>query len=1001
MTESVASLADRVVLLDRSRIQTAPRSVLSLINLEPNRLRHYADFYQHARSSTRPARPWFTYQLPNSRQYRALVPLSCRHVYCEFADEEQLERVLVKLKAKDQPSGAGEMLHRDPYPAVPGIRDGSCQPKQRESVRGSSTVNLRVVDGKTRAALKDASASYWGTPADKLISLLRTTPNGLTRSQAARRLKVSGPNTLEINPPLNLLRLLARQFASPLILILLFAAAVSLFVGQWTDAAVIAAIVAGSGLISFAQEYSAGNAINKLRERLAHRATVFRDGRAHEVASRSIVPGDVIALSAGSLVPADSVVLEAKDFFVSQAALTGETFPVEKRVGEVEIDATLAERTNCVFMGTSVRSGTARVVVVRTGATTEYGQIARGLRRRAPETDFARGIRQFGLLLSRLMIGLILAVFAINIVSDKPPIDSLLFAIALAVGLSPELLPAIITICLSRGARNMAQHGVIVRRLDSIENLGSMDILCTDKTGTLTEGVIRLDGALDISGAPSEEVHRLAFLNARFQTGLSNPLDHAILASTPPSLDTTIKIGEVPYDFARKRLSVAVRSDDMASTIITKGAVDNVLGVCTQFRSNTTVAELTADEQKNIVDRYRKWSEEGFRVLAVASRKLPEDHSTVVRSDEADMTFEGFILFFDPPKPGVKETIASLAKLGVRLKLITGDNRYVAVHIAKQVGLANDRVMAGAELNRVADDALGHTVEHADLFAEVDPNQKERIIRALQKRGHVVGFLGDGINDAPAMHDADVGISVEGAVDVAREAADIVLLKKGLDVLRSGIMEGRRTFANSLKYIFTTTSANFGNMLSMAAASLFLPFLPLLAKQVLLNNFLSDIPAIAIAGDHVDAEYIERPHRWDMKFIRNFMIIFGLISAVFDVVTFGVLIYVFRVVEAQFQTAWFIESLLTELLVALVVRTARPFYKSRPSRWLVLSTAAIVILALVLPFVPGVYLFGFVPLPFEIMATILVITSLYLVVTEAAKRVFYRNMKIPLESAAM
>jgi P-type Mg2+ transporter len=799
---------------------------------------------------------------------------------------------------------------------------------------------------------------------------------------------------------MNFLRMLARQFASPLILILLFAASVSLFVGEWTDAVVIAAIVAGSGLISLAQEYSAGNAIAKLRERLAHRATVLRDGRSLDIESSLIVPGDVIELSAGSLVPADSVVLEAKDFFVSQAALTGETFPVEKRSGTAAIDATLSERVNCVFMGTSVRSGTALVVAVRTGAATEYGQIAGDLRRRAPETDFARGIRQFGLLLSRLMIGLILAVFAINIISEKPPIDSLLFAIALAVGLSPELLPAIITICLSRGARNMARHGVIVRRLDSIENLGSMDILCTDKTGTLTEGVIRLDGAFDVSGVPSEEVHQLAFLNATFQTGLSNPLDQAIISRKTLNVDAVTKIGEVPYDFARKRLSVAVKRRGEPSRIIMKGAVDNVLGVCEQVRLDGEVVRLMPAERKNLLARYREWSEQGFRVLAVASRKLPEGCATVVRSDEIDMIVEGFVLFSDRPKSGVRETIASLANHGVRLKLITGDNRFVARHVAEQVGLANDRLMTGAELNDVADDALGHSAEHTDLFAEVDPNQKERIIRALQKRGHVVGFLGDGINDAPAMHDADVGISVDGAVEVAREAADIVLLKKGLDVLREGIVEGRRTFANSLKYIFTTTSANFGNMLSMAAASLFLPFLPLLAKQILLNNFLSDIPAIAIAGDRVDAEYIRRPHRWDMKFIRSFMITFGLISSVFDFITFGILIYVFRAVEAQFQTAWFIESLLTELLVALVVRTAMPFYKSRPSGWLVLSTGMVAILALILPFIPAVYVFGFVPLPLEILAVIVSITLLYLVVTEVAKRFVYRGIQLPRAASA-
>ena len=845
------------------------------------------------------------------------------------------------------------------------------------------------VKEKKRAAPRDAPVNYWSTPIEQLVSALGSTHDGLTRSQAARRLQEFGPNALDFSAPLSILRLIIRQFTSPLILILLFAAGVSIFVSEWTDAAVILAIVIGSGMISFLQEYSAGNAIARLRERLTHRVTVVRSGRTGEVPSQSIVPGDLVLLSAGSLIPSDAVLLDAQDLFVNQAVLTGETFPVEKRVGEVKSDAPLAERSNCVSMGTSVRSGTGRALTVHTGAATEYGQIAGKLGRRTPETEFERGIRQFGLLLSRLMVGLVLIVFAINILSEKPPVDSLLFAIALAVGISPELLPAIITICLSRGARDMARHGVIVRRLESIENLGSMDILCTDKTGTLTEAVIRLDRALDIDGVPSEEVQRLAYLNAHFQTGLPNPLDGAILSGQAFEFDGIIKIGEVPYDFARKRLSVVVNLNGQP-IVITKGAFDNVLSVCTDVRRNGGISGLTDDERSRVTDRFREWGNQGFRVLAVASRPLTDARRSFERRDEAGMTFEGFLLFFDPPKSGVGETIDSLADLGVRLKLITGDNRYVAAHLAKQVGLESDGLLTGVELGKFTDDALGYAVEHSDIFVEVDPNQKERIIRALQKRGHVVGFLGDGINDAPAMHDADVGISVEGAVEVAREAADIVLLSKGLDILRSGVLEGRRTFANSLKYIFTTTSANFGNMFSMAAASLFLPFLPLLAKQILLNNFLSDIPAIAIAGDRVDPEYIKKPHRWDMKFIRNFMIVFGLISSIFDFITFGVLIYVFRAVEAQFQTAWFTESLLTELLVALVVRTGRPFYKSRPGRWLLIATIAVVILTFALPYLPYANLFGFVPLPPELVALIAAITGSYVAVTEVAKRYFYR-----------
>ena len=832
--------------------------------------------------------------------------------------------------------------------------------------------------------------TYWNVATGDLLTAMASTPKGLSGRVAAERLSEIGPNALEISRQMTRLRLLTKQFTNPLVLILLFAVAISLYVGEWTDAAVILAIVLGSAIISFTQEYSAGNAVAKLRERLKRRVTVLRDGGRHQIDHEEVVPGDVVVLSAGSLIPADGVVIEADDFFVNQAVLTGETFPVEKQVAVAEADASLAERTNCVFMGTSVRSGVANVLIVRTGAATEYGKIADQLSLRAPETEFERGIRKFGLLLTRIIVVLVLVVFGINVISDKPAIESLLFAIALAVGISPELLPAIITINLSKGAREMARHGVIVRRLEAIENLGSMDVLCTDKTGTLTEGVVRLDAALTPDGDESDEVYRLAYLNAHFQAGMANPLDDAITSGRTVELSGVAKVGEVPYDFARKRLSVIVQENAQEPIIITKGALDNVLAVCTNIRSKSGIAPLTQAKQDKITQKFTDWGAKGFRVLGVATKRAKANVS-VTRDDEAGLTFEGFLLFLDPPKTDAVEAIEALAKLNVQLKIITGDNRYVATHIAEAVGLQSTAILTGAELNRLGDEALWHAVEHTTLFVEVDPNQKERIIRALQKMGHVVGYMGDGINDAPALHDADVGISVEGAVDVAREAADFVLLTKGLDVLKRGIEEGRVTFANSLKYVFTTTSANFGNMFSMAGASLFLPFLPLLAKQILLNNFLSDIPAIAISGDNVDPESVETPHRWDIKFIRNFMIVFGLVSSVFDFLTFGLLYYIIRASEAEFQTGWFIESLLTELLVALIVRTRRPFYRSRPGRWLWISTLAVVMLTLLIPYLPYTDVLGFVPLPAGIMVLIIIITASYAIATEAVKHLFYRR----------
>jgi Mg2+-importing ATPase len=835
-----------------------------------------------------------------------------------------------------------------------------------------------------------APPAYWNVPADQLLAYLQTTADGLSTAEAQRRLKEIGPNVLKVGRRLTAFSLLLSQFKSPLVLILLFAVAVSAYAQEWVDAAVIFTIVVASALITFAQEYAATSAVEKLRARLTHNVTALRDGKPCPVPAESIVPGDVILLSAGNLIPADGVVLNEKDFFVNQAVLTGETFPAEKEAGVVAESASLTERTNCVFMGTPARSGTARVLITQTGAATAYGQIADRLSLRPPETEFERGIRHFGLMLSQIMVILILVVFAMNVVSLKPPIDSLLFAIALAVGISPELLPAIITINLSKGARDMAKQGVIVRRLNAIENFGSMDVLCTDKTGTLTQGVVSLDGALDANGQASQDVFRYAYLNAHFQTGLSNLLDEAVTSHHEIDISHVNKLDEVPYDFVRKRLSIVVKDGEAAPLLITKGALDNVLAACGSVQVDGKTIPLDKVQSAEIQNRFTGWGDQGYRVLGVATRQV-DPRRSYTRDDERDLTFAGFLLFFDPPKPDAGQAIAALEKLGVRLKVITGDNKRVAMHVAEAVGLPVEGVLSGSELQGLRDEALWHRVDHTDLFVDVDPNQKERIIRALQKMGHVVGYMGDGINDAPALHDADVGISVETAVDVAREASDFVLLEQGLDVLRRGIEEGRVTFANSMKYVFTTTSANFGNMFSMAGASLFLPFLPLLAKQILLNNFLSDFPAIAIAGDNVDREYVETPHRWDVKFIRNFMIVFGLVSSVFDFLTFGLLLWVLHSSPEQFRTGWFIESLLTELFVALVVRTRRPFYKSRPGHWLWISTLIVTLITLAIPYLPSDLLLGFVPLPPGVMALLLLIALLYVLATEIAKQVFYKR----------
>jgi Mg2+-importing ATPase len=832
-----------------------------------------------------------------------------------------------------------------------------------------------------------AASPAWSLPVERLLADVQSTAAGLTTAEARRRLTQVGPNLLQAHDTFAAWRLLLRQFSSPLVLILLFAAGVSAFLREWVDMAVIVVIVVASALIAFFQEYGASRAVAALRARLAHMVTALRDGRPASIPAETLVPGDIVLLAAGSLVPADGVLLAAKDLYVTEAALTGETFPVLKQPGPVSADAPIGRRSNCAFQGTTVHSGAATLLVVQTGGATAYGQIAGRLRLRPPETEFERGIRHFGMLLTQVMLVLILVVFTINVITVKPAIDALLFAIALAVGISPELLPAIISINLSKGARAMARGGVIVRRLSAIENLGSMDVLCTDKTGTLTGGVIQLDGAFDPQGAPSPAVLHLAVLNAGLQAGLPNPLDAAIVAREPAAVASATKLDEIPFDFARKRLGVVVR-EGAGATLIVKGAFDSVLAVCSSCADSTGCVPLDEARRAALQERFAAWSAEGYRVLALATRAVaPRQGYT--RADERDLTFRGFLRFFDAPKPGAREAIATLARLGVAVKVISGDNRFVTAHVAALVGLPAEGVVTGDTLDQLSEEALRHTATRATLFAEVDPGQKERILRALQRAGHVVGFLGDGINDAPALHDADVGISVDDATEVAREAADIVLLQSDLEILRRGIEEGRTTFANSLKYVFTTTSANFGNMLSMAAASLVLPFLPLLAKQILLNNFLSDFPAIALAGDRVDPEYITAPRRWDMGFIRRFMVVFGLVSSAFDILTFWLLLRVVGATPAQFRTGWFVESLLTELLVALVVRTRRPCFRSRPGGWLLGSTAIVVIFALALPYLPGAALLEFVPLPPAVLALIVVVTLGYVLVVEATKHVFY------------
>ena len=835
-----------------------------------------------------------------------------------------------------------------------------------------------------------APLAFWSVQTAELLAQLQTTSEGLAGEEAQRRLAHYGYNLLKRRKRSDAPALLFSQIKSPVIIILIFAGVLSFFLGDPGNALIILAIIFVSSLLGFWQERSATNAVEKLLAIVQVKAMVLRNGNQEEIPVEEIVPGDIVILNAGDLIPGDCLVLESRDLFANEASLTGETYPAEKTAGILPTEASLSQRTNSLFMGTNVVSGSAKAVVVGTGAKTEFGKVSERLKLRPPETEFERGVRRFGYLLMEVTLVLVVATFAINVYFTRPVLESLLFSLALAVGLTPQLLPAIISINLAHGAKRMAQQKVIVKRLASIENFGSMNVLCSDKTGTLTEGVIRIHSVLDVNGDESEKALLYASLNAFYQTGFTNPIDDAIRARHFDLSDYK-KLDEVPYDFIRKRLSILVLKDD-TSLMVTKGALQNVLDVCSSVEpSEGTIVEIV-EVRKQIQQRFEELSSKGFRVLGVAYRNVGSDR-LITKDHEADMTFLGFLVLFDPIKPKIAETINELKHLGISLKIITGDNRLVARAVIQQIGFPTPRILAGSDLSEMSDEAVLGRVNEVDVFAEVEPNQKERIILALKKAGNVVGYLGDGINDASALHAADVGISVESAVDVAKESAYLVLLEKDLGVLVQGVREGRKTFANTLKYVFMATSANFGNMFSMAGASLFLPFLPLLPRQILLTNLMTDFPEMTIATDNVDKEMVERPRRWDVNFIRNFMVTFGVLSSVFDYLTFGVLLLVLHASIDLFRTGWFVESVISASLIVLVIRSRRPFFKSTPGKYLLIATLMIVGAALIFPFTLLGDLFGFRPPLISFLLVMAIIVVLYVIVGDVAKRAFYKRVK--------
>ena len=831
-------------------------------------------------------------------------------------------------------------------------------------------------------------STYWQYEPQDVMAELQTSAKGLSNAEAVKRVLAGSRKKKEKPQLLQDIILFISQFKSPLTLLLVAAVILSAFLGETSDVFIILFILLATGIMSFIQERHAGRAVEKLRSIIRTKVKVMRDNAATDVYTEEVAAGDILLFAAGDIIPADCLLIEAKDLHANEATLTGETYPAEKRPGKIPADTGMSKRSNVLFEGTSIVSGTSKAIAVLTGDSTVFGKISASLSKPAEETAFEKGIRKFGYLLMQITIVLAVIILVVNILLGRQLIDSLLFGLALAVGMAPEILPAIMTIAMSAGARRMAAQKVIVKKLSSIQNLGEINLFCSDKTGTLTEGVLKVSSVVDINGNESAKVKQFAFLNATFESGFPNPMDDALRAMNMPAEDY-IKTDEIPYDFIRKRLSVCVQNSQQ-HLLISKGAVNNIVAVCDKVLMGDGSVVPVADEKNKIDELYRKFSSQGFRTIGVCYKE--SDKRTGLRKeDEQQMIFAGFVLLYDPPKEGVIEIITALRKNGVDLKVITGDNKLVAAYIAEKIGMKNVVVITGGEISKMSPEALLHHVQVANVFAEIEPQQKESIVKALRKTGNTVAYMGDGINDVAAINAADVGISINNAVDVAKEAADVVLLERDLNVLNAGIMEGRRTFLNTMKYLYTSTSATFGNMFSMAGASLILPFLPMLPQQILMTNFLTDFPYMSVAGDNVDEDQLAVPQKWDLKQLKNFMIVFGLHSSVFDYLTFFALFKLYKANEVVFHTAWFIESICTELLILFVVRTHKSLLKSKPGKLLIGLSILSFIITIVLPFTSFAPELGFVVPPLQLTGIIAGILLLYVVSGDILKVIFFKK----------
>ncbi|NUW39467.1 cation-translocating P-type ATPase [Nonomuraea rhodomycinica] len=854
--------------------------------------------------------------------------------------------------------------------------------------------------------------------ADAALARLGSADGGLSEEQARRRLAAVGPNALRRHRARRL-AVLARQLRSPLLILLAVTAVASFFLGEPTDALIIGAILTASVGLGFFNEYRAEKAAEALHSQIRHRCLVRRDGRPRLLDVTALVPGDVVELRLGDIVPADLRLLEVAELECEESVLTGESMPVAKSTRPVGADAVLAELSDCALMGSVVHTGSGTGVVVATGGRTVFGRVALQLGERHPETEFQVGLRRFSLLLVRVAAVLTAAIFVINLVLHRPVLDALLFSLAIAVGISPQLLPAVVSTSLAAGTRRLAQHKVLVKRLVCIEDLGDIDVLFTDKTGTLTEGRISFMRSLGPDGRPADEVLELGLLcneavvdpqagrddgqarrddsqagrddgpdGSRGRATGGNPLDVALwdapAAAAQDGLRRYRRLSLVPFDHERRMASVLLRHDDGRRLIVTKGAPETVLERCAAIGDQARAvleAEFAA----------------GNRVVAVATRWLPETASQAELSpaDEHDLTFRGLLVFLDPPKAGARHALERLSALGVTVKILTGDNAAVAAKVCADLGLPDGRVLTGRDIDAADDSRLAALIEQSSVFARVSPEHKARIVRTQRRSGLDVAFLGDGVNDALALHAADVGISVDTATDVAKDAADVLLLEKDLDILADGVTQGRRIFANTMKYVLMGTSSNFGNMFSAAAASAFLPFLPMLPSQILLNNLLYDSSQLAIPTDSVDAEQLRRPSRWDVRLIRRFMLFFGPISSLFDFATFAIMLGVFHAGPPLFRTGWFVESLATQVLVIFVIRTRRvPFFRSRPSLPLLLAALGVVATGAIIPLTPVAPALGFQPLPGPFFLVLLLLVACYLALIEIGKRWFYRTAPV-------